>query len=49
MQCHGSYLVLIPLQNLNFDLIGKYLQGNDVTEEYDEKIYWNGIDFVEKK
>ena len=30
-------------------IIGKYLQGNDVTEEYDEKIYWNGIDFVEKK
>ena len=21
MQCHGSYLVLIPLQNLNFDLL----------------------------
>ncbi|MCR5763483.1 MAG: SH3 domain-containing protein [Treponema sp.] len=30
-------------------IIGKYLQGNEVTGEYDEKIYWNGKDFAERK
>lgn len=30
-------------------ITGKYIKGNEISEEYDEKIFWNGKDFVEKK
>ena len=29
-------------------ITGKYIKGNEITEEYDERIFWNGKDFVEK-
>ncbi len=28
-------------------IIGKYIEGNEVTEKYDVKIFWNGKDFEE--
>ena len=43
MQCHGSYLVLIPLQNLNFDLTEKKLgRDNCVYTISNEKFDENG-------
>ncbi len=30
-------------------ITGKYIKGNEISEEYDERIFWNGKDFVEKK
>lgn len=28
-------------------IIGKYTQSNEITEEYDETIFWNGKDFID--
>ena len=28
---------------------GKYFRGNEISEEYESKIFWNGMDFIEQK